>query len=76
MGLPILVSENTGYAEFVKQGRNGIILKKNDDIGQVFKALKDLIETAPMSPSQIRNEISNLDNDIISEKIIREFLGI
>jgi UDP-glucose:(heptosyl)LPS alpha-1,3-glucosyltransferase len=76
MGLPVLVSENTGYAELVKQGGNGIILKKNDNIRQAFQALRDLIETTPMSPSQIRDEISNLDNDIISEKIIREFLGI
>jgi UDP-glucose:(heptosyl)LPS alpha-1,3-glucosyltransferase len=76
MGLPVLVSKNTGYAELVKQGKNGIILRNDGGIEEAFTALKNLIEAPTMSPSQIRDEISHLDNDIISEKIIREFLGL
>lgn len=76
MGLPVLVSENTGYAELIQAGRNGIVIKNNEDIKNAFQALQNLIENAPLSPSQIREEISCLDNDIISEKIIREFLEI
>jgi len=76
MGIPVLVSENTGYAELVSPGRNGIILKNNGNIKQAFTELQHLIENPVMSPSQIREEISHLDNDIIFGKIIREFLGI
>lgn len=76
MGIPVLVSENTGYAELVSPGRNGIILKNNGNIKQAFTELQHLIENPVMSSSQIREEISHLDNDIIFEKIIHEFLGI
>ena len=30
MGIPVLVSENTGYAELVLPGRSGIILKNQE----------------------------------------------
>ena len=76
MGIPVLVSENTGYAELVSPGRNGVILKNNGNIKQAFTELQNLIENPVMSPSQIREEISHLDNEIIFGKIIREFLGI
>lgn len=76
MGLPVLVSKTTGYAQLVMPGKNGIILENEQDIQRAFTSLRDLIENPPMSASQIREEISHLDNDIISEKIIREFLGI
>jgi UDP-glucose:(heptosyl)LPS alpha-1,3-glucosyltransferase len=76
MGIPVLVSENTGYAELISQGRNGIILKNYEDIKQAFTNLQYLIEDPSMSPSQIREAISHLDNDIIMGKIIRDFLEI
>jgi UDP-glucose:(heptosyl)LPS alpha-1,3-glucosyltransferase len=76
MGIPVLVSENTGYAELVSPGRNGVILKNNGNIKQAFTELQHLIENPVMNPSQIREEISHLDNEIIFGKIIREFLGI
>lgn len=76
MGIPVLVSENTGYAELVSPGRNGIILKNYEDIKQAFTDLQYLIEDPRMSSSQIREEVSSLDNDIIMGKIIRDFLEI
>jgi UDP-glucose:(heptosyl)LPS alpha-1,3-glucosyltransferase len=76
MGIPVLVSENTGYAELISPGRNGIILKNHEDIKQAFTDLQYLIEDPSMSPSQIREAISHLDNDIIMGKIIRDFLEI
>ncbi len=79
MGLLVLVSENTGYAELILPEKSGIILKNSADYANIKKAfteLKDLIEIPRMSPVQIRDHISHLDNDLISEKIIREFLEI
>jgi UDP-glucose:(heptosyl)LPS alpha-1,3-glucosyltransferase len=78
MGIPVLVSENTGYAELVLPGKNGIILKNpvnRDNIRQAFTELKELIEKPHMSPEQIRENISHLDNHLVFQKI-REFLEI
>lgn len=78
MGVPVLISENTGYAELVLPGENGIILKNlvnRDNIRQAFEEFKELIEKPRMSPEQIREQISHLDNALIFKKM-REFLGI
>ncbi|HQQ88347.1 MAG TPA: glycosyltransferase [Smithellaceae bacterium] len=76
MGIPVLVSENTGYAELVLPGRSGIILKNQEDIKEDFTKLQYLIENPAMSPSEIREQISHLDNDIIIKNIINKFIKI
>jgi len=76
MGLPILVSENTGYAELVSPGRNGVVLKNNGNIKDAFIEIQHLMESPVLTPEQIREHVSCLDNDIITEKIIREFLEL
>jgi len=76
MGLPVLVSENTGYAELVSPGRNGVVLKNNGNIKDAFIEIQHLMESPVLTPEQIREHVSCLDNDIITEKIIREFLEI
>lgn len=79
MGLPVLVSDKTGYADWVMPGKNGVILESpvtKDKIKNVFKGLIQLIETPKMTPTQIREHNKNLDNDVISKKLIHEFLEI
>lgn len=76
MGIPVLVSESTGYAELVLPERNGVIIKNRGSIQRAFAQLQQLIENPVMTAEQIREEVSHLDNDIVSEKIIREFLEI
>jgi len=40
------------------------------------RELLQLIENPKMTPTQIRDHNKDLDNDIISEKLIQEFLEI
>ncbi len=75
MGIPVLVSENTGYAELVSPGRSGIVLKNQENIKEAFTKLQYLIENPVMSPSEIREQISHLDNDIVMENIINKFVN-
>lgn len=74
MGIPVLVSENTGYAELVSPGKSGIVLKNQGNIKEAFTELQYLIENPAMSPSEIREQISHLDNDIVMENIINQFI--
>ena len=79
MGLPVLVSDKTGYVDWVIPGKNGVILEcpvTKDKIKNVFAELIQLIETPEITSAQIREHNKNLDNDIISKKLIHEFLEI
>lgn len=79
MGLPVLVSDKTGYADWVMRGNNGVILESpmtEDRIHNAFRGLVELIENPKMTPAQIRQHNKGLDNDVISERVIREFLEI
>jgi UDP-glucose:(heptosyl)LPS alpha-1,3-glucosyltransferase len=79
MGLPVMVSDKTGYAEWVMRGKNGVILETpatRARIKNAFTELVELIDAPTMTPSQIRDYNRNLDNDVISKKLISEFLGI
>jgi len=79
MGLPVLVSDKTGYADWVMPGNNGVILESpmtKDKIENASRELLQLIENPKMTPTQIRDHNKDLDNDIISEKLIQEFLEI
>jgi len=79
MGIPVLVSDKTGYADWVLPGKSGIILKSpitKDSIKNAFNELLQLIEIPKMTPQQIREHNKNLDNKIISAILIREFLEI
>ena len=78
MGLPVLVSDTTGYADQVVHGCNGIILKTpmtSEIIVDGFRALLALIEHPAQTPEQIRKHVRNLDDDIILERLLGEFLG-
>ncbi|HUU39472.1 MAG TPA: glycosyltransferase family 4 protein [Desulfatiglandales bacterium] len=79
MGLPVLVSDKNGYMDWVIPGKNGLILESpitNDKIHNAFKRLVELIENPKMTPEQIRQYIKDLDNEVILEKLINEFLEI
>lgn len=79
MGLLVLVSDKTGYVDWVMPDNSGVILESpmtKDKIQNAFKELIQLIETPKMTPTEIREHNKNLDNDVISEKLMREFLEI
>ena len=78
MGLPVLLSERTGYSELVQPGKTGVILKHPmtlDHIRDAFKNLQTLIENPEKSADQIRNHIKFLDKSTVLSKLIHDFIG-
>jgi UDP-glucose:(heptosyl)LPS alpha-1,3-glucosyltransferase len=79
MGLPVLVSDKNGYADWVVNGKNGIVLQSPmtmDNILDAFAQLLRLIEKPQMTAAQIRAHARNVDNDVILNKLLTEFLEI
>ena len=79
MGLPVLVSDKTGYADWVTHGQNGIILDTPMTASQIksaFHALMHLIEHPSHSPDELRQHARNVDDDVIFEKLLGDFLSI
>lgn len=79
MGLPVLVSDKTGYGELIEDGVSGIRLNSLQDLPGVHRAfqdLADLVESPVLSAGEIRQRTRQLDNSIILDKLIHEFLGI
>lgn len=79
MGVPVLVSDRTGYCDWVIHGRNGIILNTpmtEQRIHDSFKALNELIEQPVMTPDQLRQHARNVDDDVVLEQLLVDFLDI
>lgn len=79
MGLPVLVSDKTGYSDMVLEGENGVILQSpmtEDTIKRAFIELIQMIEKPKMTADQIREHCKILDNNVISKQIVKEFLEI
>jgi len=79
MGLPVLVSDRTGYADWVTHGQNGIIIETPmtaDRIDPAFRELAQIIETPVCSPDDLRNHARNVDDDVILEKLLKTFLPV
>ncbi len=79
MGIPVLVSDKTGYSEWILTGKNGVILQcpmTKDSIRKSFSELVRLIENPQMTSDQIRNYIKELDNKIVYRKLIHDFLEL
>jgi UDP-glucose:(heptosyl)LPS alpha-1,3-glucosyltransferase len=79
MGIPVLVSDKTGYADWVVHGQNGIILKSpmnTDDVQRSFNALTQLIEQPLCTPDQLRRHARNVDDDVILEQLLDNFLNV
>jgi UDP-glucose:(heptosyl)LPS alpha-1,3-glucosyltransferase len=79
MGLPVLVSDKTGYADRVIHGENGVVLKtpmSAERIECAFSELAQLIESPRWTPDQLRNHARQVDDDIILEKLMNRFLNV
>lgn len=77
MGIPVLVSDKTGYADWISDGQNGIIMPSPltpSSAKASFAKLAQLIEQPRLSAEQIRSGVYDLDDDVISERLMREFL--
>ncbi len=76
MGLPVLVSDRTGYADWVLPAVNGVILKAPMDdrrIVEAFRSLEALIRLPEWSPEQIREHARNVDDDVILDQLMEKF---
>jgi UDP-glucose:(heptosyl)LPS alpha-1,3-glucosyltransferase len=78
MGLPVLVSDRTGFAELVIPGETGVIWKISDGkegLKQSFFRLGDLIQRPKMASHEIREGIRRLDNHVCHEYILNDLLS-
>lgn len=76
MGIPVLISDKTGYRDFVIP-ENGIILKSSGDesaIEGAFARLAEMIEAPLWSPAQLREHVRQLDDAVVLDRLLNEFL--
>ena len=79
MGIPVLVSDKTGYCDAVTHGQNGIILKTpmvDTAIGRAFVELHALIDNPQWTAEQLREHARQVDDDVILEMLLEDFLAI
>jgi hypothetical protein len=69
----------TGYADWVIHGENGVILETPmaaEGIERAFKVLTRLIECPVRTPEELRSCARNVDDDVILEKLLENFLTV
>lgn len=79
MGIPVLVSNMTGYMDQVQEGANGVILEfpaTDKNVADAFSRLRKMIESPSCDGQGIRQRTYPLDYEIIMHRVIHEFLGI
>jgi UDP-glucose:(heptosyl)LPS alpha-1,3-glucosyltransferase len=79
MGLPVLVSDKTGYMDHVEEGKNGVILQfpaTQEAIADAFTRLLKAIESPIMDAGQIREKAFRLDNSVLTDRLLHHFLGL
>lgn len=78
MGVPVLVSDKTGYADLVLDGHNGVILRTpmtERHIEEAFMRLESLMENPEWTPDQFRAHSRQVDDDVILDKLLEEFVA-
>lgn len=79
MGVPVLVSDKTGYADQVVHGQNGVVLKTPmtlDRIKRAFGELARLLISPQWTPDQLRQHARQVDDDVILEQLLTKFLNV
>jgi UDP-glucose:(heptosyl)LPS alpha-1,3-glucosyltransferase len=79
MGVPVLVSDKTGYADYVIHKENGVILAtpmSDEKIAAAFEHLHQLIIKPVKSADALRANIQCLDDAAILERLLNEFLSL
>jgi UDP-glucose:(heptosyl)LPS alpha-1,3-glucosyltransferase len=79
MGVPVLVSDRTGYAVRVIHGENGVVLKtpmSAERIERAFSELARMIAFPQWTPDQLRNHARQVDDDVILEQLLDKFLNV
>lgn len=77
MGVPVLVSDKTGYSDMVLHGQNGVIMKTpmhKQHIDDAFTQLLSLIEKPQWTADQFRAHSRQVYDDVILERLLREFI--
>lgn len=79
MGLPVLVSDQTGFAELVEPGQTGVIIPARPeaaDLRDGFQRLEPLLELSENAREAIRAHIAFLDNRLILARLLDDFLSV
>ena len=79
MGIPVLISDRTGYGDWTEEGRNGVILTfpvNPETIADAFGRLLSMIESPALSAEKIREGIRHLDHGIVMKRLVHDFLEL
>lgn len=79
MGLPVLVSDRTGFGELIEEGVSGVRLKLIQDVTSIhdaFQKLVELVDNPALSSDEIRSRTQHLDNRNILDRMVHEFLEL
>lgn len=79
MGIPVLISDRTGYVDWVEEGRNGVILKfpvTVETIADAFGRLLTMIASPPLAAEKIREGSRRLDHGNVMRRLLSDFLEL
>lgn len=80
MGIPVLVSDKTGYMDQIEEGKNGVILKfpaNPETIADAFARLLTTIESTTSEKAEvIREKVHSLDFNVLTDRLLHRFLGL
>ena len=82
MGIPVLVSNRTGYSDYIVRGKNGIVISDIDNYESIYKSFEQLTDklnnrkNSFCNSDKIREQAKLLSFPLIAPKILRDFLGI
>jgi len=77
MGLPAMVSDRNGYSELIDDKKNGIVLNSpmtDQEIKSSFQSFASMINKPSLTSDEIRNMVEFLDDELVVQQLINEFL--
>lgn len=79
MGLPVMISSQTGYSDILKSTGHGIIVDNIEDEVEICQASRKLemwLSAPEVSPETIRESVSFLDHKQIMKKMVSDFFEL
>lgn len=79
MGIPVLISDQTGYKDWVAEGKNGVILElpaTQETLKDAFSRLLVTIESPRLTAEEIRQNTLQLDHEILMHQLLHDFLEV
>jgi UDP-glucose:(heptosyl)LPS alpha-1,3-glucosyltransferase len=79
MGIPVLISDKTGYMDYIIPDQNGVVCALSAGeaaVAKVFQELVHLIDHPVWSPDQLRAQARQLDETEVLNLLLTQFLDV